>query len=249
MLPIDERRQRALKLLREHSPWDETETERIIGKFFARVPSYVRLVYERHGLGDKRVLDIGSTYGQSLLYWGDGSESFEVSPRFIEFLRSIGARVHVGNVEDDWPSSLEPESFDAVFANNIYEHLIAPHLFLARIFRVLRPGGTLVLGYPVVPAIPFRWLYSAVRLTGWLAVEHIGFFTPHAARLNLERNGFSVSEQHFTGLSRLPLLSKNCLSMAEHCLTICTKIDGYRYHNKREEMFDPAWARDLGCYR
>jgi SAM-dependent methyltransferase len=43
------------------------------------------------------------------------------------------------------------ESFDAVLCSQVFEHVFTPNDFLAEIFRVLRPGGHLVL------TVPFVW--------------------------------------------------------------------------------------------
>lgn len=75
----------------------------------------------------------------------------------------------------------EDKSFDAVLTNQVFEHVFNPDNFMREIFRVLKPGGKLLL------TVPFVWdeheqpndfgRYSSFGLT------HI-----------LKQNGFSILE-------------------------------------------------------
>ena len=244
---VDKHRQ-IISLIRERSPYDERETERIINKFFARPQRIVRLLVGKHNFDDKKTLDIGSSYGQTLLHWGKDSEGFDVSDRFVQFMQSLGKEVHRGNVEDGFPM-LQPESYDAIFTNNLLEHLVSPHLFLVRLFSLLKPGGVLAIGHPVVPPQPFRFLRKAIGFQGWLAAEHINFFTPQTARLFLQRSGFQIEKQYFSAFASVASLSRLTVPFGVHCLSVCRKIDNYKYSSKRAAEFDPEWANDLSFLR
>ncbi|MFH0986176.1 MAG: methyltransferase domain-containing protein [Candidatus Omnitrophota bacterium] len=52
-------------------------------------------------------------------------------------------------------------TFDSVFVNSVVEHLDAPELFFAEVFRVLKPGGEFVMSVDIKPKI--SWIFY--RLT------------------------------------------------------------------------------------
>ncbi len=66
------------KFIKERSPFDESETNQIIDKFFSSIPSDIKILSQHYQFDEKKVLDIGCAYGQSLLYWGEDSEGIEV---------------------------------------------------------------------------------------------------------------------------------------------------------------------------
>ncbi len=230
-------------LIRERSPFSPDETERIIRKYFHSVPRLVSLLIRHHGFHEKKILDLGSAYGQSLLYWGDDSEAVEIQKLRI-FLEALGRTVHAINVEDGF-SAMHPESFEGVFSNNLFEHLTAPHLFLRRMYALLKPEGLLAIGHPVVPPFPFDRAWRLLGRDGWTHAEHVNFFTPATARATLERGGFRVLRQYFSLFGSSRFLNALTLPLGVHCLSVCQKIDGYAYDEMRSPRFDPTWAADL----
>lgn len=86
-------------------------------------------------------------------------------------------RVVVGDVEH-----LELDgAFDAVVATELFEHLMYPETFLARMKELLRPGGSIVLSVPnvghysvVEDLLAGRWDYLPI---GLLCYTHFRFFT------------------------------------------------------------------------
>ena len=81
---------------------------------------------------------------------------------------------------DEEPLPYDDESFDAVLAKDVLEHLRDPGRATRELFRVLRPGGVLVAS--VVMAIPKRV---------WCDYTHARGFTQRSARLLLEDAGFA----------------------------------------------------------
>lgn len=238
-----------IRLIKDRSPFDADETRRIIRKFFARPNSHCGLLIKEEAFSEKKVLDIGCSYGQTLLHWGTGSEAIEVNQRMAEFVEALGRKVHRINVEDGM-RELEDSSFDAAYANNLLEHLLSPHLFLLDLHRILKPHGILAVGHPVVPAWPFDKILALLGFKGWLTSTHIAFFSPRTARLTLERAGFLVKRQYFSPLLRLSAWAGRIKApFATHCLSVCRRIDGFKYPEKRSEIFDPSWASRLKHFR
>jgi SAM-dependent methyltransferase len=85
--------------------------------------------------------------------------------------------------------------FDAVIAKDILEHLIRPEATVQEMYRVLRPGGRLLVS--VVAA-------SSRRV--WDDYTHVRGFTPRSARLLLEDVGFTVDR--VSAMGGVPLSSR-----------------------------------------
>lgn len=69
-------------------------------------------------------------------------------------------------------------TFDTVFCSQVLEHVPEPGLALAEFYRVLKPGGALIVSAPHI-----SWLHNE---------PHDYFrYTPHGLRFLLERAGFA----------------------------------------------------------
>src|SRR5262249_5250562 len=109
-------------------------------------------------------------------------------------------------------------SFEAIHSNNLIEHLVAPHRFLVGCRRLLHPDGLLALGHPVVPPRGVASVWRALGVRGWLASEHINFFSPATVRLMLARAGFDVVEQFSPGFLRLgPTVARLSVPVGVSC--------------------------------
>jgi SAM-dependent methyltransferase len=225
--------------------------EETLARWHGQVDRGVVVLERDFSFSDRKVLDIGSSYGNTLLYWAAGSVGVELRPECIQFLSRFGYRTVALNVEDEFELD---ERFQAVYCNNLIEHLVAPHLLLANAFAVLEEGGLLALGHPVTPVYPVDQLWAAVGRKGWLAQEHINFFSCRGIEHCLERAGFRVVRQYARpfdrlGVDRIPALSRILGAFSTHCLTVCQKVGGYKYPAKRLQAFDPQWARGLKVFR
>lgn len=237
------------KLIKDRSPFDKKETSRILDKYFGSIPADVKILVRNHQFDRKKILDIGCSYGQSLLYWGKKSEGIEIQGQEIKFLKSLNRIVHGLNVEDGF-LGLKKNNYDAIYSNNLIEHLVAPHLFLVRLHSLLKSGGVLAICHPVVPPFPFRNLWKLLGYHGWTAVEHINFFTPQTIKLTLERAGFKIKNQYSPGINRIrPALSKICAPLGNRLLSVCQAVDKFKYNPKRLAEFDPSWGGDLKYFR
>jgi SAM-dependent methyltransferase len=120
----------------------------------AAVPYFKRLQKYVPEAKDTRVLDLGCGYGV-WLYWLKKAgylclEGVDRSPEQVETAHSLGLTFVV---EDDIGAHLagrEPESCDVVLAFDVLEHFGKEEafLFVDEAFRVLAPGGLLILHLP-----------------------------------------------------------------------------------------------------
>lgn len=245
---LEKKRLELIEEIRGKSPFPKEETERIIKKFFHKIPRSVKILSKRYDLANKKILEIASAYGQTFLYWGPGSEAVEVGSEYIKFLHGLDRKTYSLNVEDGF-DGIPAESYDVIFSSNLFEHLVAPHLFIARLYSLLKPGGLLIIAHPVVPAVFARKLWILIGYQGWSAVEHTNFFTPETARLTLEAGGFKVLEQFFPGFPAEPrFLRWVSKPLAIQCISVCKKIEDYHYATTRWSIFEPKWALDLNKF-
>jgi SAM-dependent methyltransferase len=91
-----------------------------------------------------RVLDIGCGIGDMVRHRA-GTVGVDVNPRAVAYCRSQGLTVQ--SMEPDRLPFADGE-FDGAVLDNVLEHLERPAALLAEAHRVLRRGGTFVVGVP-----------------------------------------------------------------------------------------------------
>jgi SAM-dependent methyltransferase len=165
---------------------------RFLGSFFyrfwLRIDGDISFHLER-GVG--RLLDVGCNEGRGLrIYRNNGFtvEGLELNERAAAAAAKQGFTVHTTPLEDFSPE----ERYDVVVLSNVLEHSLDPRDMLARIRRLLKPGGQLWISCPNNRS----WLR---RLFGknWIH-WHVPFHRFHFSRPSLEgllaAQGFSVAE-------------------------------------------------------
>lgn len=142
------------------------------------------------GLGSGRLLEVGCGSGHFLHYLAEAGyevEGVELSKADAEYAgQHLGLRVHHGAVET---LALEPARYDAVVLLYVLEHIVEPSRTLVEIRRILKPGGWVVLGLPVLDSLQSRLLgarWSAVTE----APRHVMIPSYEGARRLLIRSGF-----------------------------------------------------------
>lgn len=139
-------------------PLSKTEVARgyddIVGKL-QMSPKFYRLCFRllspriRAGA---RVIDLGCGQGGLLEEFAKGLPgvqffALDISNKLAEFTqkRVSSARVLQGDVEH---LPFKNGQFDAVLMTEVFEHLPSPAIALAQVFRILKPGGWLMLSIP-----------------------------------------------------------------------------------------------------
>jgi 2-polyprenyl-3-methyl-5-hydroxy-6-metoxy-1,4-benzoquinol methylase len=88
-------------------------------------------------------------------------------------------------------------SFDAVYAGEIIEHVLDTEQFLRDIRRVLRPGGTVVLTTPNLCSLKNLYQWMRGRQLAWVDYKndqlgHVRYFSPESLVQLISDTGFSV---------------------------------------------------------
>ena len=201
-------------------------------KYFRFLPLKLTMPLKKYNLDKKRVLDVGSAWGEFLIHFGPGSKGIEILPEAVKFSGSLGLDVDEYNFEDEWRESAG--SFDAVWCSNVLEHVVAPHQLLRHFYEALKDDGLIFVR---IPTIPSNWLYLKLNklllgFLGYEALQHINAFTRKTAEFAIERAGFKIIESS----AFLPILKDAC-----SFVTIVAQKIPFQYPSKRPDIHNPKW--------
>ena len=142
------------------------------------------------------VLDIGSATGALLLTLknrGWSAKGVEISVPQAEYSRKLGLDVKsLPLKENHFPS----QSFDAVLASHVIEHLNDPFDFACEALRLLKPGGHFYVTTPNIKG------FQAVFFGGrWRSAifDHLYLFSGKTLCMLLEKAGFLVEQKKTWG--------------------------------------------------
>jgi len=94
---------------------------------------------------------------------------------------------------------LRPESFDVITMWHALEHVHDPLEILREAYRLLVPGGRLLVAVPNIDSLQFRWFGHT-----WYGLDlprHLTHFAPWTLQLMLQRAGFRVGPIKMIGRS------------------------------------------------
>ena len=178
------------------SRYEEHHRDRRVGGEFMFVPERLPLFVEAVGGPGRTVLDLGCRSGAVTAHFLTGNEvtGVDVDPTALERAAERGIVPVRANAEEPLP--FEDDSFDAVVAGELLEHVRDPADVVAEVSRVLRPGGTFVGSVPNAFRFQSRLLFLAGRPPED-DPTHLHMYSPAQIRRLLE--GFARVELHFVG--------------------------------------------------
>lgn len=187
-----------------------------------------RHLCSRFNLGAKKVLDVGSSEGHYLANFGPGSVGVTIIKEHVAEAASRGLNVVLKNVED--PTFAMDQTFEVVWANNFFEHMNAPHLFVTKMRDQLNEDGVMILGVPVIPFFSFLTRFRKFR--GAYAASHVNYFTRQTLIDTVRAGGWEVQEARAFYFSS-SLLDSLLNPIAPHLYIIATPTKGFTYAHKR----------------
>ena len=136
-----------------------------------------------------RVLDIGSAIGALpalLKNRGWAVQCVEISVPQALYCRERGLETSTLPLEDN---HFLDQSFDAVIASHLIEHLNDPGSFVREVHRILKPNGRFYITTPNIDGFQAKIFGSRWRSA---IFDHLYLFSAKTLRLILEQSGFTV---------------------------------------------------------
>ena len=186
----------------------------------------------RHVPENVRVLDIGCGYCEALGYHKArgcdvyGVESDENAKKIAD---RYGFNIHIGLFD---PKKYEPNFFDYVTMDYVFEHVVDPLKTLQEIHGVLKSDGKLIVTVPN-PSAFGRYFFGRYWANHWHLPYHRHFFSRHAMKILAKNAGYkivamrSATESVFllTDWARLFVLGTKGHKAPQHGQTFGRKFD------------------------
>lgn len=160
--------------------------------FFGSVLSRVSAMLGKPALD---ILEIGSGLGVFVQYansTGHDATGTEVTKEYAEMSSELlnGRIIHVEG--DRYTDRFKRASFDLIYMEHVFEHVLHPEAILSQIRQLLRPGGVLLLAVPNIDSLSSRlqgkyWAWA-------VPPDHLYFYNQSNLSLLLEKHGFAVTE-------------------------------------------------------
>lgn len=182
----------------DYKDFDKYERNRVLKRIY------------KNGTG-KKILDLGAGNGkisQFFLDCGYDVYGIEWTNAGIEHLIKIGVKAQKLDIEN-LPYNYQDKFFDEVFWGDNIEHLYFPETVAREIYRILKPGGRLVLSTPnhgwiinrlyyMFMGLPRRTEGHKTKIWEW---QHIRYFNKFTIKEFLNHCGFT-NQFHFYAAER-----------------------------------------------
>jgi 2-polyprenyl-3-methyl-5-hydroxy-6-metoxy-1,4-benzoquinol methylase len=141
------------------------------------------------------LLDVGTGYGLLLPTLRD---RYGIDVRGVELSEQESAHARDGLALDVRTRPLaeagfERDSFDAVIALEVIEHVLHPIAFVRELAAYVRPGGAVIIGTDNFESAEAHALGE--RLPKWIPHTHVSHFGPATLRRCLAKAGLSVERE------------------------------------------------------
>jgi len=151
--------------------------------------------------GATSVLDIGCGSSRIILDLKD-AVGMDILQRKLRWLKPKHDLLVNGST---FALPFKDQRFDAVINSEVIEHVPADPEILNEMWRVLRPGGTMILGTPDYGRwswVALEWIYGKV-LPGAYAHEHITHYTRESLAKLVRDRGFELLDCQYVGYSEM----------------------------------------------
>ena len=151
--------------------------------------------------GASRILDVGC--GSSLIIQSlNNAVGMDMSMGKVRFLRRYGIPLLRGSA---FALPFKDRVFDCVISSQVIEHVSYEDALFTEMYRVLQPGGTLVIGTPDYATIGWRIIEPiyGLLMPGGYRDEHITHYTRASLTEILVRNGFVHEQTAYVAKSEL----------------------------------------------
>jgi dolichol-phosphate mannosyltransferase len=149
----------------------------------------------------ERTLDIGCGTSRIILDMPN-AVGMDILQNKLRWLKPQHDRLVRGSC-DQLP--FDDASFDCVINSEVIEHVPDVPEIMSEMWRVLRPGGTLILGTPDYSRrlwLMLEWVYGKV-LPGAYAHEHITHYTAAGLAARLKEMGYEVLDCQYVGFCEM----------------------------------------------
>lgn len=127
------------------------------------------------------------------------------------------------------PLSIADDSFDTIICSDVLEHLHSPHVTVAEIARMLRPGGKVLISVPFVYGI-HEQPHDHHRYTRFV-IEH--WASKHGLKVIVldELGGIGDVLCNILGklLARLPIIGTPSIAMVNLAWNLACRVPGVRH--------------------
>jgi 2-polyprenyl-3-methyl-5-hydroxy-6-metoxy-1,4-benzoquinol methylase len=160
--------------------------------FFSSVLSQVSAMLGKPALD---ILEVGSGLGvfvQHANSTGHHATGTEVTKEYADMSsESLDGRIiHVEG--DRYTDRFTRASFDLVYMEHVFEHVLHPDAILSQVKQLLRPGGILLLAVPNMDSLSSR---LQGKYWSWaVPPDHLYFYNRLNLSLLLEKHGLAVTE-------------------------------------------------------
>jgi 2-polyprenyl-3-methyl-5-hydroxy-6-metoxy-1,4-benzoquinol methylase len=172
------------------------DKEQLQTRDYARTRAMLNDLYPRRG----KVLEVGSSLGLLLkTFRDDGWQVLGVEPdrNLVRYATNKMGIETINSLLED--ASIPDNSIDVVVLLHVIEHVPDPVGTLREIYRVLKPGGHLVMETPRYDTLMFKLMGRHERSLS--CDGHIFFFTTDSLRRTYERAGFVLHKLDYVGRS------------------------------------------------
>jgi SAM-dependent methyltransferase len=198
-------------------------------------------MFQRFPVGAKRALDVGcgaGTFGVNLKKT-HGCEVWGVEPDLKSF-QKIGAQLdRAFHGFFDEKTGLPENYFDAIFFNDVLEHMVDPAAALRLAKKLLAPRGQIIASIPNIRHFPtlwrlvFRgeWEYAE---RGVLDRTHLRFFTRSSIEEFFRANGFNILQ--LEGINEYMFTRDDDRAIWKH-YRIVSRLPNRHFHDLRYLQF------------